>query len=110
MEVIRSQGLKGYKVVMDEHQTISAYSKLSLSFGNFNQLGAKEELPTSLVCISEVGLTQSWESGRAHQPSFYSAQSSRLRRTEAEKPSGSMQMRTPGFTWQLHIPVKWKFC
>lgn len=63
------------------------------------------------MCISEVGLTQSWKSGRAHQPSFYSAQSSRLRRTEARKAFWDWYANenTRLHTWQLHIPVKWNF-
>lgn len=102
---------------MDEHKTISAYSKLSLSFEVTISLGQKKNFPL-LLCAY-----QRWDLHRAGKAEEHisllfilpkAADSGELR---LEKPSGSdMQMRTPGFTlgsftflWSGNF-LLWKQC
>ena len=84
---------------MDECETISAYSKLSLSFEVTISLGQRENFPL-LLCAY-----QKWDLHRAGKAEGHinllfilpkAADSGELR---LEKPYGTdMQMRTPGFT------------
>lgn len=102
---------------MDEYKTISAYSKLSLSFEVTISLGQRKNFPLLLCAYQRWDLHGAGKAEEHISLLFILPKAADSGELRLEKPSGSdMQMRTPGFTlgsftflWSGNF-LLWKQC